>query len=170
MEILREAPDTSSFIPLAEHQSRTPASFYSGPPILYHFSERCRVVILERDLLASTALNTLRSSPAAGSSNGSAEGEHNTASVATAEAEGIADDKEASLQAINVWVTSEYDFLYAIEVPILSYMGFYYVDCQANFKQETIALFNRNIQWYRDPIPINLATCNSTTPVAKLRR
>ncbi|EEQ29239.1 hypothetical protein McanMca71_006643 [Microsporum canis] len=115
MEILREAPDTSSFIPLAEHQSRTPASFYSGPPILYHFSERCRVVILERDLLASTALNTLRSSPAAGSSNGSAEGEHNTASVATAEAEGIADDKEASLQAINVWVTSEKLLLFSTE-------------------------------------------------------
>ncbi|KAK2850558.1 hypothetical protein FQN49_005547 [Arthroderma sp. PD_2] len=130
MEILHEAPDTSSFVPLAEHQSRTPASFYSGPPILYHFSERCKVVILERDLVASPALNSLRSSTAggAGSSNGASSGENIAAPGATGEDETMEGDKEVSLQDVNVWVTSEKLLLFstptssgvAIPYPLIS--------------------------------------------------
>ncbi|EFR01014.1 hypothetical protein MGYG_04016 [Nannizzia gypsea CBS 118893] len=114
MEVLREAPNTSSFIPLAEHQSRTPASFYSGPPILHHFSERCKVVILERDLLASPALNNLRSSASTDASNGATEGVRGAA-VGTAEDEAMVDDKEISFQGVSVWVTSEKLLLFSSE-------------------------------------------------------
>ncbi|EFE37570.1 conserved hypothetical protein [Trichophyton verrucosum HKI 0517] len=107
MEVFHEAPNTSSFVPLAEHQSRTPASFYSGPPILHHFSERCKVVILEHDLLASPALNSLRWTTSEGSSNGTAQGERGVTAGTTVD-EAAKDTKELSLPGVSVWVTSEY--------------------------------------------------------------
>ncbi|EZF22620.1 hypothetical protein H112_04580 [Trichophyton rubrum D6] len=114
MEVLHEAPNTSSFVPLAEHQSRTPASFYSGPPILHHFSERCKVVILERDLLASPALNSLRSTTVEGSSNGTAQGERGAPAGTTVD-EAVEDTKELSLPGVSVWATSEKLLLFSTE-------------------------------------------------------
>ncbi|KAK2733356.1 hypothetical protein FQN55_003409 [Onygenales sp. PD_40] len=105
MEVLHDPPNASSFVPLAEHQSRTPASFYSGPPILHHLSERCKIVILERELSKSTALAGLKpSATASGSSNGAAP---ITATVAEDE------DKEIVIDGVDVWVTSERLLLYS---------------------------------------------------------
>jgi nucleotide-sensitive chloride channel 1A len=75
-------------VPLAEHQSRTPSSFYEGPPVLHYHSERCKIVILERDLVATPALRALRSESA----------------VASSEQD---DDKEVAIEGIETWVTSE---------------------------------------------------------------
>ncbi|KAJ5146219.1 uncharacterized protein N7515_000783 [Penicillium bovifimosum] len=92
MEVLSNSPEASSFVPLAEHQSRTPSSFYSGPPVLYHHSQRCKIVILERELLANLALNALRGDNA----------------VNSATSEGQPDDeKEVAIADVDTWVTSE---------------------------------------------------------------
>jgi hypothetical protein len=91
MEIIRSPPEASSFVPLAEHQSRTPSSFYSGPPVLYHHSQRCKIVILERELLATPALNALRGQDAANSGGASQDDE----------------DKEVAISGVDTWVTSE---------------------------------------------------------------
>lgn len=96
MEVLTTPPEASAFVPLAEHQSRTPSSFYSGPPVLHYHSQRCKVVILERDLIATPALNGLRGEP--NSSNGTAE-----ATQAAEESEG----KEVAIDDVETWVTSE---------------------------------------------------------------
>ncbi|KAJ5148526.1 hypothetical protein N7448_000104 [Penicillium atrosanguineum] len=88
MEVLRTAPEASTFVPIAEHQSRTPSSFHDGPAVLHYQSQRCKVVILERDLVANPALNALRGANAA---NGSAEDE----------------EKEVSIEDVQTWVTSE---------------------------------------------------------------
>lgn len=96
METLRTAPELSSFVPLAEHQSRTPSSFYSGPPVLHHHSQRCKVVILERDLLATPVLNALRGESAAASANGSAQDHQD-------EGEG----REIAIEGVDAWVSSE---------------------------------------------------------------
>lgn len=88
MEALSGAPETSSFVPLAEHQSRTPSSFYSGPAVLHYHSQHCKIVILERELLASPELNALR-------------GETAPTNSATE------DDKEIAIDGVDVWVTSE---------------------------------------------------------------
>lgn len=90
MEVIRSSPEASSFVPLAEHQSRTPSSFYSGPPVLYHHSQHCKIVILERELLATPALNALRGQDAANS----------TASQDD-------EDKEVAISGVDTWVTSE---------------------------------------------------------------
>lgn len=82
---------------LAEHQSRTPSSFHSGPPVLHYHSQRCKVVILERDLVATPALNTLRGAQA--STNGTTE-----AAQASQEDEG----NEVAIDGVDTWVTSEY--------------------------------------------------------------
>ncbi|KAL1984053.1 hypothetical protein VTN96DRAFT_9650 [Rasamsonia emersonii] len=122
MEVLHTPPVASSFTPLAEHQSRTPESFYDGPPVLHYHSDRCKVVILESDLTAAPALNAL-CGPAV-SSNGDAEVNgsatappvaETTAAAAAAEqdAEGeTTQEKEIVIDDVDVWVTSDKFLLY----------------------------------------------------------
>ncbi|KAJ5322570.1 hypothetical protein N7452_010859 [Penicillium brevicompactum] len=96
MESLTSAPETSTFVALAEHQSRTPSSFYSGPAVLHYHSQRCKIVILERELLAAPALNALRSE-----------------SAPTATATQDDDEKEVAIDGVDVWVTSDKFLLYS---------------------------------------------------------
>ncbi|KAJ5626659.1 hypothetical protein N7528_004086 [Penicillium herquei] len=98
MEPLRSAPEADTFVPIAEHQARTPSSFYSGPPVLHYHSQRCKVVILERDLLANPALNALRAQATA---NG------------TAAVDEDAEDKEIAIEGVDTWVGSEKFLLYS---------------------------------------------------------
>ncbi|KAH1491879.1 hypothetical protein LV164_003484 [Aspergillus fumigatus] len=113
MEPLRSAPEASSFVLLADHQSRTPASFHSGPPVLHYHSKQCKLVILERDLLSTPALNAIRGS--APTANGSSD--HTT--TATASNNVAADDgqegqeNELVVDGVDVWVTSDKFLLYA---------------------------------------------------------
>lgn len=95
MEVLNTAPEASTFIALAEHQSRTPSSFHSGPPVLHYHSPQCKVVILERDLLATPALKGLRGGQSP--TNG-------------AEATQPAEDDEGTeiaIEDVEIWATSE---------------------------------------------------------------
>ncbi|KAJ5177184.1 uncharacterized protein N7482_003061 [Penicillium canariense] len=98
MEVFHTSPEASSFVTIAEHQSRTPSSFHSGPPVLHYHSQRCKVVILERDLLATPALNALRGESA--SANGTSAGD------AAQEAQ---DDEghEVAIEGVDTWVTSD---------------------------------------------------------------
>lgn len=95
MEVLQTAPEASTFVTLAEFQSRTPSSFHDGPPVLHYHSQRCKVVILERDLIANPALNALRGSRA--STNGTAEAQESE------DGEG----NEVAIDGVETWVTSE---------------------------------------------------------------
>lgn len=95
MEVLQTAPEASTFVTLAEFQSRTPSSFHDGPPVLHYHSQRCKVVILERDLIANPALNTLHGSQA--STNGTAEAQESEDGEGT----------EVAIDGVETWVTSE---------------------------------------------------------------
>ncbi|KAJ5637130.1 hypothetical protein N7490_007009 [Penicillium lividum] len=97
MEPLGTAPQASSFVPIAEHQSRTPSSFHSGPPVLHYHSQRCKVVILESDLLANPVLNALRGVNA--TANGDAQAEE--------------ESKEVAIEAVDTWVGSDKFILYS---------------------------------------------------------
>ena len=100
MEVLREAPKVTSFIPLAEHQSATPASFYRGPPVLHYYSDRCKVLLLDHDLSSVPALAEFANSSAA-----------ETASNGTAvNGDGADGGQEAhkTVEDVDIWVTSEY--------------------------------------------------------------
>jgi nucleotide-sensitive chloride channel 1A len=104
MEVLQEVPKSDTFIPLSEHQSATPASFYSGPPVLHYHSGRCKVIILERDLNQSPALTAL------------ARKAHETPTTAEPATNGSCDqgseggeaEKQKVFDDVDVWVTSEY--------------------------------------------------------------
>ncbi|RAH41374.1 Voldacs domain-containing protein [Aspergillus brunneoviolaceus CBS 621.78] len=111
MEPLTTAPDTTTFTPLAEHQSRTPSSFHTGPAILYHHRTGCHLVVLERDLLANPTLRALQASNPNGAST-------TTTTTTTSEANANADadassPKELTLSNISVWVTSDKFLLYS---------------------------------------------------------
>ncbi|KAL1958640.1 hypothetical protein VTO42DRAFT_3983 [Malbranchea cinnamomea] len=109
MEVLHQPPQSTSFIPLAEHQSRTPASFYDGPPVLHHHSEKCKIVIYERELRACSALLGLREEKEKHDPTG-ANGTVAASSSTRADAEGMdeeEEDKEVVIDNVDVWVTSE---------------------------------------------------------------
>ena len=105
MEIIHQAPTSSSFTPLAVHQSQTPESFYSGPPVLYHHSPSASLYLHASDLAAAPALSVL--------ANGAHRSANGTAAVAvnghgTAEEEEEEDqDEEIEIVGVDVWVTSE---------------------------------------------------------------
>ncbi|OQE22674.1 hypothetical protein PENFLA_c012G05017 [Penicillium flavigenum] len=102
MEAINSSPE-ASFVPLAEHQSRTPSSFYSGPPVLYHHSQRCKIVILERELLASPALSALRGQGGADNS-------------AASQNQQDGDEKEVVISDVDIWVTSDKFLLFSCTV------------------------------------------------------
>jgi chloride channel, nucleotide-sensitive, 1A len=103
MEVLQEAPKSDTFVPLSEHQSATPASFYLGPPVLHYHSGHCKVVILKRDLSQSPALTALarqaQGTPTSAEPVTNGNGDH------TEEGEA---ETQKTLHDVDVWITSEY--------------------------------------------------------------
>lgn len=97
MEVLREAPKVTSFIPLVEHQSATPASFYSGPPVLHYYSDRCKVLILDRDLSSVPALAEF--------ANG---GTGETGTTTIGDGARLDEGVYKTIEEVDIWVTSEY--------------------------------------------------------------
>lgn len=93
MEPIRSAPDTASFVPIAEHQARTPSSFHDGPPVLYYHSQRCKVVILEQELRENPALNALRGETATTNGTGAPQGDD--------------EGTEIAIEGVDTWVGSE---------------------------------------------------------------
>ncbi|KAL3481829.1 regulator of volume decrease after cellular swelling-domain-containing protein [Aspergillus californicus] len=104
MEAITSRPETSSFTPLSVHQSRTPESFHSGPAILHYHASNCKLVALDRDLSATTALNALRGAAV----NGSNDGKDSTDVNGTEDE----NEKEILIEGMDVWVTSDKFLLY----------------------------------------------------------
>lgn len=91
MEVIHEAPLESSFVPLSEHQSHTPASFYSGPPVLHYRSPGASLLVAKTEVEGNPAISKLLDSPQA---NGTAAGDD--------------DEQDVVISGVDVWVTSEY--------------------------------------------------------------
>jgi chloride channel, nucleotide-sensitive, 1A len=107
MEIIFEAPEITAFVPLIEHQSTTPASFYSGPPVLHYHSQKCKVIVIESDLNKSAALQRLVQGGEKLHTNGSGNGNSSNSD----EMGLLPPIEDTSAQRvvgnIDVWVTSE---------------------------------------------------------------
>ena len=110
MEVIHEAPKTSSFVPLAEHQSATPASFYSGPPVLHYHSSRSKIVVLAADVPHCPPLGTLTNAYNSASKESATTNGHTSAqgnAVAVVETDGD-DATDLVIADADIWVTSEY--------------------------------------------------------------
>ncbi|EXJ91654.1 hypothetical protein A1O3_00204 [Capronia epimyces CBS 606.96] len=103
MEILREPPKASTFIPLVEHQSATPASFYSGPPVLHYYSDRSKLIILESEISAVAAFAPLlqQSGPQPHANGTETNGDASER------------DQQRVVEDLDLWVTSDKLFLYS---------------------------------------------------------
>src|SRR5690349_1313065 len=99
MEVLNDAPDTGSFIAIAEHQSTTPASFHSGPPVLHYYSDRCKVIVLEHELQSAPALANFVSKATSRAHSNDREQQE-----AEDEANGT-DSAQKTIEEVDVWVT-----------------------------------------------------------------
>lgn len=105
MEVISDAPQANSFVPLIEHQSATPASFYSGPPVLHYYSQRCKVIIFESDIPKSPALQTLaQGAVKLNMTNGNSV---NEGSIAEVPNPAEVSSAQKIISDIDVWVTSE---------------------------------------------------------------
>jgi chloride channel, nucleotide-sensitive, 1A len=100
MEILREAPKAASFVPLSEHQSRTPASFYSGPPVLHYYSDRSKLVVLDHEAHLIPALAPLLEHA---TSTPDIQGDTN----GDGDANGHVIGEQKTIQDLDVYVTSD---------------------------------------------------------------
>ena len=104
MEIIAEAPEVSSFVPLIEHQSATPASFHSGPPVLHYYSQRCKILVLESDVAKSAVFETL----ARGGEQGQATNGSSSNGALSNELHAVEGGfARRTIDDIDVWVTSE---------------------------------------------------------------
>ena len=119
MEIIHQPPTPSSFTPLLTHQSQTPSSFYSGPPVLHHHSPSASLFFHASDLSAAPALSGLANG-ARRRVNGSAAAVDVAVNGhgAAEEREGDEDDnededEEFEIEGVDVWVTSECVFFLA---------------------------------------------------------
>lgn len=101
MELFHAPPSPSTYIPLSEHQSRTPASFYAGPPVLHHRSDCCKILILSEDLSRVPAISALAGLGKEGPSNGQGDSEGGRNGHP-------ARQDEVAIEGVDVWVTSEY--------------------------------------------------------------
>ncbi|PYH48864.1 uncharacterized protein BP01DRAFT_311511 [Aspergillus saccharolyticus JOP 1030-1] len=115
MEPLTTPPNTTIFTPLAEHQSRTPSSFHTGPPILHYHRDNCKLVLLERDLLAHPTLRALHPSlePTPTTNGNDNDNANHNASPTALTTEAEVEAKELALDGISVWVTSDKFLLYS---------------------------------------------------------
>lgn len=102
MEVTHTSPTTESFIPLSTHQSQTPESFFSGPPVLYHHSPAATLKTHNSELSIAPSLQSLFGdieAPVNGHTDGNGR-------VSNAEEEHVAD-----VQGVDIWVSSEYTIL-----------------------------------------------------------
>ncbi|KAI4114769.1 MAG: hypothetical protein LQ345_004513 [Seirophora villosa] len=104
MEVLNAAPTEGNFTPLSTHQSQTPSSFYTGPPVLHHHSPSATLLISSSDLKNNAAFTNF-APPSEGQSNGSMQGPVNGT--------GDVEDREVSIEGVDVWVTSEKFLLFS---------------------------------------------------------
>ncbi|KIX94145.1 uncharacterized protein Z520_10171 [Fonsecaea multimorphosa CBS 102226] len=113
MEILREPPKASSFVPLIEHQSATPASFYSGPPVLHYYSDRSKLIVLEHEARSVPAFAPLLEHPTSSQEQQPQQQPHANGTEA---ANGGSDEARGThrvVDNVDVWVTSDKLFLYS---------------------------------------------------------
>ncbi|KAL8870391.1 MAG: hypothetical protein Q9174_003557 [Haloplaca sp. 1 TL-2023] len=104
MEILHSSPSNDQFTPLADHQSQTPASFYSGPPVLHHHSQSAQLSVNSQDLALSPALSALVPKP---------HSQTNGSTTDPGAADGDDTGHEVFIPDIDIWVTSEKFLLFS---------------------------------------------------------
>ena len=99
MEVTHSAPTADSYTPFSVHQSQTPESFFSGPPVLYHHSPSTTLLINSHELQTAPAIAEFTDT-APSSTNG-------TATYTNGDTETEDAGQELSIPDVGVWVTSE---------------------------------------------------------------
>ena len=98
MEVIHEVPSSDAYIPLLTHQSQTPESFYSDPPILYHHSPSATLQLRASNVVVAPVFSGFAGGAPINRANGSAtaNGDHEEE-----------EDRELSIPNVDIWVTSE---------------------------------------------------------------
>ncbi|KAL9594990.1 MAG: hypothetical protein Q9219_006718 [cf. Caloplaca sp. 3 TL-2023] len=104
MEILHTAPSESQFTPLSTHQSQTPTSFYSDPPVLHHLSPSSTLIIQSTDLHNAPVFSAL-ASHSKQQINGSA--------PPSTDDDPDDESHEIRIEDVDIWVTSDTFLLYS---------------------------------------------------------
>jgi len=92
MEIqeVRERPSLSDFIPISEHESETPDTFFGGPPVLHAYSQTAKLLCGQSEYRDISALRRLGPEQVISSTSGTAVGQ----------------EPEVEIDGIEIWVSS----------------------------------------------------------------
>ncbi len=99
MEVIHTTPTTESFVPLSTHQSQTPESFFSGPPVLYHHSPAATLKTHASELVTAPTLHSLF---------GLSQAPVNGTAAVNAYPHDAEEEHEVEAQGVDIWVSSEY--------------------------------------------------------------
>lgn len=99
MEVIHTTPTTESFVPLSTHQSQTPESFFSGPPVLYHHSPAATLKTHASELVTAPTLHSLF---------GLSQAPVNGNAAVNAYPHDAEEEHEVEAQGVDIWVSSEY--------------------------------------------------------------
>jgi nucleotide-sensitive chloride channel 1A len=91
MELTSEVPTVESFIPLSEHQSQTPGTFFGGRPVLHYHSLGAKLLISQSQYAQFAALHELRDT----------EGQNGSIGPNGTSAEDV------TITGVDAWVTSQ---------------------------------------------------------------
>ena len=100
MENIHDAPTAASFVPLSTHQAQTPESFFTGPPVLYHHSPSARLSVQSSEIHLAPIFARLFEKL-------ENESPHTNGTAGTTNGDREDEDRELSVEGIEVWVTSE---------------------------------------------------------------
>ncbi|TKX26810.1 hypothetical protein C1H76_0965 [Elsinoe australis] len=96
LEVFSSSPSLDQFQPLEEYQSSTPATFFSGKPVLHYHNPSCTIRISASDLASNPTFSSLQPAPASTASRPN--GDTNGATLTN-------DDTTIEIQA---WITSSH--------------------------------------------------------------
>jgi nucleotide-sensitive chloride channel 1A len=103
LTVLNNPPTSSEFVPLSEHQSQTPSSFFSQTPVLHYHGKDLKVVVPSNQLSALPIFSKPKAEPEIKTSTGGQpNGTHDDST------EEQKDDEKTTITGIETWVTSKW--------------------------------------------------------------
>jgi len=90
LQEVRERPSLSDFIPISDHESETPDTFFGGPPVLHAYSPTAKLLCGQSEYGGISALRRLGPEQIVSTTSGTAAGQ----------------DPEIEIDGLEIWVSS----------------------------------------------------------------
>jgi len=90
LQEVRERPSLADFIPISDHESETPDTFFGGPPVLHAYSPTAKLLCGQSEYGRIGALRRLGPEQIVSATSGTA----------------ISQETEVEIEGLEIWVSS----------------------------------------------------------------